>query len=57
MATALYEGADAVMLSAESAAGAYPIDAVTTMHNVAVEVESDPNYQRHHAGLPRGAAQ
>ena len=45
MATALYEGADAVMLSAESAAGAYPIDAVTTMHNVAVEVESDPNYR------------
>ena len=45
VATAIYEGADAIMLSAESAAGAYPIEAVTTMNNVAVEVESDPNYQ------------
>jgi len=44
VATAIYEGADAVMLSAESAAGAYPIDAVKTMDNVATEVEMDPTY-------------
>ncbi|ALG91283.1 MULTISPECIES: pyruvate kinase [Actibacterium] len=45
VATAIYEGADAVMLSAESAAGAYPIEAVTTMNNVAEEVEHDPTYR------------
>ncbi len=45
VATAIYEGADAIMLSAESAAGKYPIEAVTTMHNVAMSVEKDPTYQ------------
>ncbi len=44
VATAIYEGADAIMLSAESAAGSFPIEAVQTMNNVAVEVESDPTY-------------
>ena len=44
VATAIYEGADGVMLSAESAAGSFPIEAVTTMNNVAVEVEADPTY-------------
>ena len=44
VATAIYEGADAIMLSAESAAGSYPIEAVTTMSNVAAEVETDPTY-------------
>ncbi|GHC64127.1 pyruvate kinase [Neogemmobacter tilapiae] len=46
VATAIYEGADAVMLSAESAAGAYPIEAVTTMHNVAQSVENDATYRQ-----------
>jgi hypothetical protein len=45
VATAIYEGADAVMLSAESAAGKYPIEAVTTMNNVALSVEKDPTYR------------
>jgi len=44
VAAAIYEGADAIMLSAESAAGAYPVQAVTTMDNVAAEVERDPTY-------------
>jgi pyruvate kinase len=44
VATAIYEGTDAIMLSAESAAGQYPVEAVTTMDNVAREVESDPTY-------------
>ncbi|MFN4153973.1 MAG: pyruvate kinase [Paracoccaceae bacterium] len=45
VATAIYEGADAVMLSAESAAGKFPIEAVATMNNVAISVESDPTYR------------
>ncbi|MEM6482454.1 MAG: pyruvate kinase [Pseudomonadota bacterium] len=44
VATAIYEGADAIMLSAESAAGDFPIEAVKTMDNVAREVEDDPTY-------------
>ncbi|MHA1553566.1 MAG: pyruvate kinase [Alphaproteobacteria bacterium] len=44
VATAVFEGADAIMLSAESAAGDYPTEAVATMDRVAVEVERDPNY-------------
>ena len=46
VATAIYEGADAVMLSAESAAGKYPVEAVMTMNNVALSVEKDPTYRQ-----------
>ena len=46
VATAIYEGTDAIMLSAESAAGAYPVEAVQTMNKVAIEVEADPTYSQ-----------
>jgi pyruvate kinase len=45
VATAIYEGTDAIMLSAESAAGSYPIEAVKTMDNVAISVEGDLIYR------------
>jgi pyruvate kinase len=45
VATAIFEGADAIMLSAESAAGQFPAEAVATMNRIAEEVERDPNYR------------
>jgi pyruvate kinase len=45
VATAIFEGADAIMLSAESAAGQYPVEAVATMNRIAEEVERDPLYR------------
>jgi pyruvate kinase len=46
VATAVYDGVDAVMLSAESASGRYPIEAVSMMARIIERVESDPRQQR-----------
>jgi pyruvate kinase len=45
VATAIFEGVDAVMLSAESASGQFPVEAVGTMNRIAEAVERDPTYR------------
>jgi pyruvate kinase len=46
VATAIYDGADAVMLSAESASGQHPVAAVAMMDRIIREVEKDPYYRK-----------
>ena len=60
MATAVYDGADAVMLSAESASGEYPTEAVTMMDRIIGSVEQDELYRSYldayHATAERTSA-
>jgi pyruvate kinase len=46
VATAVYDGTDAVMLSAESASGEYPVEAVAIMDRILKSVEGDPLYRK-----------
>jgi pyruvate kinase len=57
VAHAIYDGVDSVMLSAESASGAYPVQAIAMMDRIIREVERDPLYRnlmdaQHQAPLP-----
>jgi pyruvate kinase len=45
VATAIYDGADAVMLSAETASGDFPVEAVTMMERIIRQVEQDEQYR------------
>lgn len=45
VATAVYDGADAVMLSAESASGQYPVEAVSMMSRIITSTEHHPTYR------------
>ncbi|MGN1402585.1 MAG: pyruvate kinase [Bacillus sp. (in: firmicutes)] len=45
VANAIFDGTDAIMLSGETAAGAYPVEAVQTMHNIASRTEEALNHK------------
>ncbi len=47
VANAIYDGTDAIMLSAETAVGKYPVEAIQVMNKIALSVEQDPDFQLH----------
>ena len=53
VANAIYDGTGAVMLSGETAAGKYPVEALKAMAMIAETTESDTNYESlcHHVGM------
>jgi pyruvate kinase len=46
VANAIFDGTDALMLSGETANGAYPVQSVQMMHKIALEIENSPEYQK-----------
>ncbi|MCD5323836.1 MULTISPECIES: pyruvate kinase [Pontibacillus] len=53
VANAIFDGTDAIMLSGETAAGSYPVEAVTTMNNIALRAESALDHQMILSNLSR----
>ena len=45
VANAIYDGTSAIMLSGETAAGAYPVEALKTMSAIAERTENEPHYR------------